>query len=53
MGVGIVINKTALLVEIMAGKENIEIAKLLIKSCLVSSMVFNCGAWYRLTQKKL
>ena len=52
-GVGIVNDIIVLLVEIMAGNENFEMATLLRNSCLVSSMVFNCEAWYRLTIKQI
>jgi len=45
-GVGMVNDIIVLLVEIMAGNENFEMATLLRNSCLVSSMVFNCEAWY-------
>ena len=50
-GLGIVNDIHALLVEIMAGRENFELATLLRNSCLVSSLVFNCEAWYGLTLK--
>ena len=51
-GVGIVNDITALLVEMMAGAEHFEMATLLRNSCLVSSMLFNCEAWYGLTIKQ-
>ena len=35
----------------MAGSEHFELAPLLQNSCLVSSMIFNCKAWYKLTLK--
>ena len=50
-GVGILNDITALLVEMVAGAENYEMATLLRNSCLVSSMLFNCEAWYGLTTK--
>ena len=43
---------TALLVEMVAGAIFFEMATLLRNSCLVSSMLFNCEAWYRLTIKQ-
>ena len=43
----------ALLVEIMAGCEHFYIGTLLRNSCLVSSMIFNCEAWYGLTIKQI
>ena len=51
-GVGIVNDIHALLVEIMAGAAHFEMATLLRNSCLVSSMLFNCEAWYGLTIKQ-
>ena len=50
-GIGLVNEINALLVEIMAGSEHFEIATLLRNSCIVSSMIFNCEAWYKLTLK--
>ena len=43
----------ALLVEMMAECEHFFMGKLLRNSCLVSSMVFNCEAWYVLTIKHI
>jgi hypothetical protein len=43
----------ALLVEMMAGDEHFLMATLLRNSCLVSSMIFNCEAWYGLTLKQV
>ena len=37
----------------MAGNEHFEMATLLRNSCLVSSMIFNCEAWYGLTLKQV
>ena len=45
--------QNTLLVEIMAGKEYFIIGILLRNSCLVSSMVFNCEAWYGLSIKQI
>ena len=42
-----------ILVEFMAGKEHFELATILRNSCLVSSLVFNCEAWYGLTLKQV
>ena len=52
-GTGIVNDICALLVEMMTGNENFQMAILLRNSCLVSSMVFNCEAWYGLTLKHI
>ena len=52
-GTGIVNDICALLVEMMTGNENFQMATLLRNSCLVSSMVFNCEAWYGLTLKHI
>ena len=52
-GIGLVNEISALLVEIMAGSEHFELATLLRNSCLVSSMIFNCEAWYKLTLKQI
>ena len=43
---------TALLLEMMAGAVHFEMATLLRNSCFVSSMLFNCEAWYGLTIKQ-
>ena len=43
----------ALLVEMMAGDEHFVMATLVRNSCLVSSMIFNCEAWYGLTLKQV
>ena len=37
----------------MAGNEHIEMSTLLRNSCLVSSLVFNCEAWYGLSLKQV
>ena len=52
-GFGIVTDINALLVEIMAGRQHFELATLLRSSCLVSSLIFNCEAWYALTLKQI
>ena len=44
---------SALLVEIMAGKEHFELATLLRSRCLVSGKIFNCEAWYKITLKPI
>ena len=41
-GIGLVNKISALLVEIMAGKEHFEMGTLLRNICLVSSLIFNC-----------
>ena len=51
--VGLVREINALLVEMMAGDEHFEMGTLLRNSCLVSSMMFNCEAWYGLTLKQI
>ena len=51
-GVGLVNEIRALLVKIMAGCEHFKWAQLR-NSCLVSSMVINCEAWYGLTIKQI
>jgi hypothetical protein len=52
-GAGLKNEINALLVEMMAGDEHFEMATLLRNSCLVSSMLFNCEAWYGLTLKQV
>ena len=37
----------------MAGRQHFELATLLRSSCLVSSLIFNCEAWYALTLKQI
>ena len=52
-GVGLVREIHALLVEMMAGDEHFKMGTLLRNSCLVSSMIFNCEAWYGLTLNQI
>ena len=52
-GLGIANDINALLVEMMAGNDNFELATLLRNSCLVSSLLFYCEAWYGLTLKHI
>ena len=37
----------------MAGSDHFEMSTLLRNSCLVSSMIFNCEAWYGVTLKQI
>ena len=37
----------------MAGNDHFEMGTLLRNSCLVSSMIFNCEAWYGVTLKQI
>ena len=52
-GTGLVNEISALLVEIMAGKEHFELSTFLRNSCLVSSLLFNCESWYDIKKKQI
>ena len=44
---------STMLVEAMLGKEHVETAMLVRNAILVSSLIFNCEAWYGLTKKEV
>ena len=52
-GLGLVTEISAMLVEAMLGKEHFEIAMLVRNAILVSSLIFNCEAWYGLNKKEV
>ena len=52
-GLGLVNEISAMLVEAMLGKDHFEIAMLVRNAILVSSLIFNCEAWYGLKKKEI
>ena len=50
-GNGLVKEINAMLVELMLGGHHFEVAMLVRNSCLISSLLVNCEAWYGLTKK--
>ena len=52
-GTVIITELNSMLTEMMLGRQNFKIGVLLRSAMLVSSLLFNCEAWYGITKKEV